>query len=163
MLSPQVMLMAAKLALLPTMGVAVMTLMYSIGAARALPWTLLLWALILQAWLWISFMDPSNRVMWELGLYLPDEENKSVVAVASLGVCLAFWSVLAVAKAVAFLLVWAVRGSASQSSAKPQVANLQAIMRVRGTQSPRSARYVALLSAASHGDVREIGPISRTN
>ena len=163
MLNPQVMLMAAKLALLPIVGVAVMTLVYSVGAARALPWTLLLWALILQSWLWISVMDPTNPVLSELGLYLPDMEKKSVVAVVSLSMCLAFWTLLAVAKAIAFLLSWVFRGSARRANAKPQAADLQNIMRIRGTQSPRSARYVALLSAASHGDVREIGPISRTN
>ena len=154
---------AAGIALLPIVGVAVMTLIYSIGAARALPWTLFLWAMILQSWLWISVMDPTNPILSELGLYIPDIEKKSVVAIISLGMCLAFWSLLAVAKAIACLLLWSVRGSASQANAKPQAADLQIIMRIRGTQSPRSARYVALLSAASHGEVREIGPISRTN
>ena len=159
----QVLMMSAKLAVLPIAGVAIMTLIYSVGMARALPWTLLLWALTLQSWLWLTMGDQTILALDQFGLYLPDAEKKSTVALVSLGISLAFWSLLATAKGVALLLLWAVRGSKTDPDMKPQVANLQAIMRIRGAQSPKSARYVSLLNAASNGDVREIGPISRTN
>ena len=163
MINPQVMTLSAKLAVLPIAGVAIMTLVYAVGMARALPWTLLLWALTLQSWLWLTMSDHTILVLEEVGLYLPGAEKKSIVAAVSLGISLAFWSLLATAKGVAVSLLWAARGSKTDPNMKPQVANLQAIMRTRGAQSPKSARYVALLNAASNGNVREIGPISRTN